>query len=371
MVNRRFATTLELIAVAAKAQRRQTPLAFNDLPVDIVDVRAIALLTKERLPRIRGDVIGNVEYAAVHRRNQHVNFLRGRPLFHAGFHFHRQHLVRTHFGRIFQGDAQATVLIAHRQMQQAYSPFWRGRFGFIARANHQRGEVKIVAFPGFIYRDRHIQPFSRDVDLFPPQRPFAGFNHRIAFTCRRGGNVQLDGIPWLIGRFVQLQGDAIRSRCAGAVAVVLPAVARPEAHAAHCIIRGFNLQTVGAPLHREAHFPRFVRGQIQRLLAFDQIFLIKLRLPAVTFRPGPGVVPTFADQANLQTRNGFLRPAGISINNVEPGLAVLLHNRLVDGGIGAVVIDRFAGELRTDARQGGRRPDGLFRPAGHRTSAGL
>ncbi|MNC07861.1 hypothetical protein D3C75_554200 [compost metagenome] len=138
-----------------------------------------------------------------------------------------------------------------------------------------------MTLPGFIDRDSHLQPLCRNVDLFPPQRSFAGFDHRIAFPCRRGGNVQLDAVPRLIGRFIQLQGDAIRTRRARAVAVILPAVTGPEAQAADRFVRGFDLQTIRAPLNREAHFAGLVRGQIQDLLTFDQIFLIELRLPAV------------------------------------------------------------------------------------------
>ncbi|WP_276527406.1 glutamate ligase domain-containing protein, partial [Enterobacter hormaechei] len=39
--------------------------------------------------------------------------------------------------------------------------------------------------------------------LFPPQRPFTGLDHRIALACGRRGDVQLDGIAWLIGWLIQ------------------------------------------------------------------------------------------------------------------------------------------------------------------------
>ncbi|MNP47509.1 hypothetical protein D3C76_1415670 [compost metagenome] len=88
--------------------------------------------------------------------------------------------------------------------------------------------------------------------------------------------MQLDGLPGLIGRFIQLHRHPVRTCRPGAVTVVLPAVACPEAHAADRLIRGFHLQTIGAPLHREAHFSGLVGGQVQRLFALNQIFLIKL-----------------------------------------------------------------------------------------------
>ena len=139
-------------------------------------------------------------------------------------------------------------------MQQAHRAFRRRRARFIAGANHQRAEVEIVAIPGFIDRDRQVHALRRDVNFLPPQRPFAGFDHRVAFTRRRGGDVQPDGIARFIARFVELHRYAIRTRRAGAFAVILPAVARPEAHAADHVVRSFHLQAIGSPLHREAHF---------------------------------------------------------------------------------------------------------------------
>ena len=68
--------------------------------------------------------------------------------------------------------------------------------------------------------------------------------------------MQLDRIARFIGRFVQLHGDAVRTRRPLAVAVILPAVSGPEAHAADRIIRPFNFQAIRTPLDREAHFRR-------------------------------------------------------------------------------------------------------------------
>ena len=38
--------------------------------------------------------------------------------------------------------------------------------------------------PGFIDRNRQIQPLSPNINLLPPQRPFTGLDHRITFTRR-------------------------------------------------------------------------------------------------------------------------------------------------------------------------------------------
>ncbi|CGW04056.1 Uncharacterised protein [Salmonella enterica subsp. enterica serovar Typhi] len=156
-----------------------------------------------------------------------------------------------------------------------------------------------MAIPGFIHRNRELQPLRRHVDRLPPQRTIAGLHHGITFTGDRRGDMQFHGVAWTIIRFIQFEGDAIRTRRAATVAVILPAIAGPETNAADRLIRRFDLQTVRAPFHREADFSGFIRVQIQRLLALHQIFLIKLRLPAFAFRPVPVIVATLADEPHL------------------------------------------------------------------------
>ncbi|MNY29493.1 hypothetical protein D3C86_1635390 [compost metagenome] len=101
-----------------------------------------------------------------------------------------------------------------------------------------------MALPGFIDRYCKLQPVCRHIDLFPPQRPLAGLDHRIAFACGRCGDVQLNGIAWLIGGFVELERHAIRASRTGSVAVVLPAITGPKTHATDHIVWRFDFQTV-------------------------------------------------------------------------------------------------------------------------------
>ena len=70
-----------------------------------------------------------------------------------------------------------------------------------------------MTFPGFIDRNGEIEPVCRYVDLFPPQRPFAGFDHGIALACGGCSDMQLDGIARLISGFIQLQRHAVRACC--------------------------------------------------------------------------------------------------------------------------------------------------------------
>jgi hypothetical protein len=104
-----------------------------------------------------------------------------------------------------------------------------------------------VTFPGFVDRNSQIQPFGRNIDLFPPERPFTGFDHRVTLTGGRGGNVQLNRIARLVRRFVYLQRHAIRARRAAAFAIILPAITCPETHAADGIVRCFDFQAIGTP----------------------------------------------------------------------------------------------------------------------------
>ena len=344
-------------------------MPFDHLTVDVINIRAVTFLAEERVPRIRRSVIGNIQHPAIHRREQNVNLFRHLALFHAGLHFHRQRLVRAHFLRRFQRQRQTAVFIAQRQMQQADRAFRRRRSRFIAGANHQRAEVEIVAIPGFIHRNRQIHALRRDVNFLPPQRPFAGFDHRVAFTRRRGGNMQLDGVARFIARFVELHRYAIRTRRAGAFAVILPAIARPEAHAADNVIRPFHLQTIRAPLYRETHFTYLPGLQIQRRFALLQIFLIELRLPAFAIGPVPVVIAPLADQPHLQPGDRFFLASGIGIDDVKSGVTVFIDYRLFHRGIGAVVVNVLQRKLRADPRQRLGRPDRLLYGTGHRTAA--
>ena len=99
--------------------------------------------------------------------------------------------------------------------------------------------------------------------------------------------------------------------------------------------------------------------------------MIEAGLPAVAFRPVPVVVAAFADQPHLQAGNGFFVTGSVAVNNVKRSLAIFFNDRLVDGGIGAVVINRLAGELRADPRQLWGGPDSLADPTGYRATAGL
>ena len=133
-----------------------------------------------------------------------------------------------------------------------------------------------MTIPGFIDRNRQIQPLSPNINLLPPQRPFTGLDHRITFTRRWRGDMQLNGVARAITGFIQFQRDTVGSHCAATVAVVLPAIASPETNTTDRFIRRFDFQTISAPLYRKTDLAGFVRFQIQSLFIFDQIFLIKL-----------------------------------------------------------------------------------------------
>ncbi len=104
MINWRFPAAVQFIAVAPEAQRCQAALPFNYLAVDIVNIGTIGFFTEKRLPRIRGAIIGNVQHAAVHGGNQHVNLRRNGALrVRFNFQLHIQVAVRPHFSRRVEG----------------------------------------------------------------------------------------------------------------------------------------------------------------------------------------------------------------------------------------------------------------------------
>ncbi|CGW04095.1 Uncharacterised protein [Salmonella enterica subsp. enterica serovar Typhi] len=114
MVYRRFSAARKVVAIAAKTQRRQPPLPFNDLAVNIVDIRTVAFLTEERLPRVRRRVIGDIQYTAIDRGDQHVDLFWHFAVFNAGFHPDGERLIRAHFSRAFQRQIEAAVVIPQR-----------------------------------------------------------------------------------------------------------------------------------------------------------------------------------------------------------------------------------------------------------------
>jgi hypothetical protein len=87
--------------------------------------------------------------------------------------------------------------------------------------------------------------------------------------------------------------------------------------------------------------------QIQRLLAFLQIFLIELRLPAFA-RTSSSSSRGARESAEPAARRPLFLAFGVGIDNLKRGGAVFIHHRLLDGGVGAVVVNLFQGKLRAD-----------------------
>ncbi len=108
----------------------------------------------------------------------------------------------------------------------------------------------------------------------PPQGAAARLHQQIAFAGRRGFHRDTRGIAGLIGGFVDLQFDLIRTQRAGAVGVVLPPVTCLETHAADDVVTGMHFKTIGAPLYRETDFLAAARRNADALLLFLQIFFI-------------------------------------------------------------------------------------------------
>ena len=268
--------------VTAECEAGQTALpGFDQLPVNIQLVGAISLAPKQAGVRIRGRVIGNVQHPDVHRSQQDMGLLRNAAVSIFSLNFHRQRLFGAHFFRRIEGQCQLALGSVKRQVQHAHGAFW-GDIGFtLTGADHQRTNIQIVARPRRVEFDVEGFAFGRDFNFFPPQRPVTAFDQQITFARSGRRDRDFGGIAIAVRGFVQRQLDLIRAHGAS-FGVVLGTVTGPEAHAADQPgLRVFDLDTVRAPLHREADLGGFSGLYADRFFVEVQKLLVVVIAPAV------------------------------------------------------------------------------------------
>ena len=194
--------------VAAECQARQTALpGLDQLAVDIQLVGTVGLAAEQAGERVRGLEIGDVEDAHVHRRQQHMHLFRHAAIGVGGLEFHGQRLLGAHLLRGLQGQSELAFGTVQRQMQYTHGALWRGVGLAFAGADHQGADVQVVTRPLFIQLHVEGLALGGHVDLLPPQRAIAGFDHQITAAGSRWGDRDLGGGPVGIGRFVQGQLD--------------------------------------------------------------------------------------------------------------------------------------------------------------------
>ncbi|RMP85659.1 hypothetical protein ALQ16_203199 [Pseudomonas syringae pv. actinidiae] len=226
--------------------------------------------------------------------------------------------------------------------------------------------------PLLVERDFKRFAFGRHVDFLPPQRTFAGLDQQVALASGRRGHCDFGGVAIVVGRFVQRQLDLIRPDRT-AVGVVLPAIARPETQAAdHAGGRIFHLDTVRAPLDREADFGCGVFGDAEGFLVQVEEFLIEVVAPAVIGRVVPVVVATLTDQPDLDVIRGQLVASGIGHHDFKLGRAVAVGLGFALAGFLVVVFATGAAAKQCAyAGQVLGGPDRLHQTAGNRPTARL
>ncbi len=150
--------------------------------------------------------------------------------------------------------------------------------------------------------------------------------------------MQFDSVSRFIGRFVQFHGDPIRTRSPCAIAVILPAVARPETHAADDVIGAFHFQAVGPHSTGKLTFAVCPacrsRDCSPSCRSFDRTATASLRCQTSS-SSSRGARESAAPVAQRPLFLAF----GIGVDNLKRRAAVFFDHRLFHRTVGAVVVD--------------------------------
>ncbi|MNG09468.1 hypothetical protein D3C84_928870 [compost metagenome] len=93
--------------ITTEGQAGQTALTgFDQLAIDVQLVGTIGLAAEHAGERVRRRVVGDIENAHVHRRQQHMHLLRHAAVGIAGLDLDRQRLLGTHLFRRAEGHRQ-------------------------------------------------------------------------------------------------------------------------------------------------------------------------------------------------------------------------------------------------------------------------
>ncbi|MNZ34472.1 hypothetical protein D3C78_518480 [compost metagenome] len=205
----------------------------------------------------------------------------------------------------------------------------------------------------------HIEglAFGGDVDLLPPQRAIAGFDHQVAIAGSWRGYRDLGSSAISVSRLVQRQLDLVGAHCA-AFGIVLGAIPRPEAFAGHqASLWVFHLDAVRPPLDLEGQLGSRARLYVDALLALSEEFFVVVVAPAVALRVVPVVIAALSDQPYLEVACSELVAVSVGHQELE------FHR--------AVAVGFLALEHATQARQAVGGPDRLFETTGDRSATGL
>ena len=339
--------------VAAEAQPRGAAgEGLDHPPVHVPGIGGQAALGEEVRIGVGHREAGDVEDAHVHRRHRHVRLLSGQ-LRHA--HRHRQLLLRARLRSHLEADGNPALVPAHRHVGHADRPCRGDLAGGRAAAQHQRGDVDVMALPVLRHRDAeaagHLAFGALEFDLVHVQQAVALHQQHAAAGVRRGHR-HLHGVAGAVAAAVQRQLDPVRTRIRATV-VIAPAPAGAE-RIAHRQPGGRieHIDPVLAPLHREIEARRAGTG-------IDAAGLHVLEpageivVPAPVLVEPPVVVAQLAYQGHLQPLARLRLAVGIHPQQLEARIGI---------GVGAV----FRVEQRPHPDQHRRRPQHPPQAAVHR-----
>ena len=340
--------------VAAPAQACRIAVETLDhAAVEVVGVHPERTLGEEPGQRVGAREARDVEDADIDRRHCHPRVLASQR---RRVHAHREVLLRLHLRRHLQRDLDLARAAVDRHVRLADGARRRGARDGRAAAEHQRGDVHVVALPVFRHRDRVRRP-GRGVDGARVEQ-VVGFDQQQAGSGLRRRDGHLQRVAGAIGRLVERQLHLVRARFLAAV-VVIPAPAGVEGQARHQSRGGVgHLEPVVAPFHRDVDAGGRARADVHlALLGFLEARVV-VEMPAALLVERPVVVAPLAYQRDAQSLRGQQLAGGIAADQLEAGAAI---------GAGAL------GELeqRPHPHQLGRRPDGALERARDGAPAGF
>ena len=297
--------------------------AFDHPPVDVVRIHAEPALGEEVRVGIRHREPGDVEDADIDRGHRRECFL-ARQCRRADDHLQR--LLRPHPRLHRQAYRDLAVPAIHRNKGHADRARRGDLAGRAAAAEHQGGDVDVVAFPVLGHRDLD-HGAGLHVDRLYEQHAVA-FHQQQALARVRRGERRLQRVAGAIRGLVQRQLDLVGARIQPAVRVV-PTPTGMERIARDQLGRRIeHVDAVLAPFHRDVEAD-CGRARIQRehLLVLEAAG--EVVVPAGVVVVAPVVVAVFAHQGHLQSFHRARRAIGTEAHEFEARVGI---------GVGAVLV---------------------------------
>ena len=320
---------IALARVAAKALLGHRALHFfNQLAIQVQQVRVITVFTEKVVPRIRRGESRDVQNAHVDSGKRH----HGRA---AGHRFARgvgQANLDRHglFGRGFRGRAdrqfEFAFLTRQRQMHQAQGAGGSDAITLAAGAKRHHGKVQVMPAPRGIHRDFDLRARGAHRHTFLVQHLVTLYRHQgFAIVRRRDGKARL--VTRLEGCTFELECHAVR-----AVAHIVSVLRTPTGiEAVTCGLPGLgieDLDPVAAPCHRHRNLAARGQAHAARLGNFFLDVVPAGPAAAVVITPVPA--PVLTHQLDLHFFGGRELALRRHAGQLELGQAAFLRHIAVE-----------------------------------------